>query len=314
MSLECFIVDIDGFAGQPVTDAPPQQVIVPREAGIVHLSLGEGKKARICSSQGFYFYGGLSPKFVKLNMRSFSYQTRCVHGYPRNDNSFCQSLPATATAVQLSSDPQEAARDGAESLACCLAATAAKLNSALPILLVHKGGNEKDWLAPLARQIAAGRAGDVRVFDLNDLSCPKVSNLLYHSRIRAQVDAVCRCTAKVHGSLRSRYRDWARHCPQAECLALAAWISAECTWDVSRPALGRAPTLSTEELDRLITRICQHQTPPPVAVWIAAAGSVAARARCENYVRAALARVEAYIPPEGVTAFVCQRGRALARP
>jgi hypothetical protein len=305
-ALECLLVDIDGFSGQ---SRAGRTVMIPREIGFARLRMGP--RPVVLSSLSLYFRGGLATEFSAANAKSLRYQARSVHGYPLGNDDLVRVVPACGILLSLPDEAEEAAAAGEASAAWRLAGMSLEIDAATPLVLVHKGGPEGAWLSRLAAQMAAVRRGAVTVCNLDDFACPKVDELLRDAALRARVERACACSMAVHSRLARKRQKWCRHCPQAECLALAAWVGKTCTADRGR--LERPPTVGAVELDALVARACRRSPAPAPDTWAAASRDANAHARCRNYVRAALQREKEHASDAQVERAVLRWSAAVRR-
>jgi len=290
--LECFVVDIDGFAGCVKTPEGRKspQIIIPREIGIVHAFHG-AIGFELQTSYSLYFVGKLAKSFVDDNSQSLWFQMRRLHGYlPHTSADF----PSGSLVFRLPDDPQEAAQEGIDVALARLRVEISTVARDSAVVLLHKGGPEGRWLARLAREFSNVRRRPVSVLDLNDLACPTVTQLLRSPETRAWVELWCRCSPKVHCLVSRGHQRWTRHCPQAECLTLVRWISARCYG--TETLVARRPSVSFEGVLDLIARARRAGAPPPAAWKLAPLGGKAAR-RCLNYVRGLLMEKKEYATP-----------------
>lgn len=305
MATECLLVDIDGFSGAAADAAAGPaagNTLIPREIGIVQLRMAADAPPALVAVQSMYFTGGMTPEFRRANAGGLAYQSRSVHGFPTDDNSFRHAVPAGALAFRLPHDPVAAALEGETIAALRLSAIALGFDPTSRVVLMHKGGSEGRWLAPLAARMAAARRAPVDVVDLNDFSCPRVGALLRaHPRLPSAIEEWCGCGEGVHVHCRRR---WARHCPQAECLVLAGWTAAVCRLD-AHGQLTRRPTLDAEGLERLLAARPHHL--PSAATWKAAAPGTSAYRRCQNFIRAALMRGKEYVTPAAIDEYIARK-------
>lgn len=206
---EYIIMDIDGFSGK---DAMGKQIMIPRECGIVWLSLHH--KPSISAHYGLYFNGGLTKDFLKNNARTLSFQSKNVHGFSTNDNIFRQALPSTSYYHNLSNiSTAEALEDVKRIIIQTLDKQISLIHqiqsTQVPIILTHKGGNERTFFS-----IIESLYDNITIKDLgNDLNVADVLN--------SSLNTSFKCSAEIHSNVS---RAWYRHCPQVECWACATWL------------------------------------------------------------------------------------------
>jgi hypothetical protein len=301
----CIFVDIDGFAGCPPLkpgEHKRKQVLVPREIGMVDLSFLSRK---ICYRTSLYFRGSLSESFIKANYQGVKYQQRRIHGYSTN------TLTANGKSMifDLPEDPREAAKEGEEvastRISCLIFAhDDARGNSQSRFALVHKGGDEGKWLEPLAQQLSKLRAGSVVTANLDNLHCPKMDELLSDRSCESTVESMCNCGPATHSKLIRGRQRWARHCPQAECLAMACWAAKNCYYD--NGILARYYTVDAKGVIDLVEGDFTKYAPPPRSSWEMVRHEPKEFKKCYNYIKDTLMRRREYAPEEEIrTALQC---------
>lgn len=290
----CLIVDIDGFSG---TDPDAgRYVIVPREIAVACFTLAAGKGGFLHKVDALYYRGGISTQFRQRNCPGVYCQSQKIHGFSLDDKAMAQKIPPGAALLELGESAADAAGEGEETASHRITAIAGEIDPALPLILMHKGGTEGRWLAPLALSISKTRPGAVSVVDLNSLGCPKAGTLLEKGP-----PVKVNCAQSVHGCVKDKSK-WAHHCPQSECVALACWVIASCRADGA--TLTRIDALSQDGVIEALTAIVREQSPPALSIWATASADSRNLARCQNFIRSALQQKYLYASEDVIDATV----------
>lgn len=297
--MECFIIDIDGFSGKPSLSA--QQIIVPREIGIVRCNISLEGRLDVTASYSMYYLGGLTEEFLEANSQTITYQQRRIHGYSIKEKHILKALPKKALHFTLPNDPVEAAQMAIDTVKWrVMSELFGGQQHKLPITLIHKGGPEGEWMRPLAVLIIKTLSRAVTVLDLNDYSCPRVNKLLQNNAARVLIQSQFTCNVGMHsGMVTDTSQKWQRHCPQAECLAFAHWISVHCkpSTDETGRVLIRHTVSNTKDVVGLILKSRLSGGRPPSALWAYDNQSN----KCRNFIKNVLMRHKLYLPEKEIT-------------